>query len=129
MPSCCRRRRRRRSDSRPCASQHDGLHLVGVTSPGNVEAVIELGWYDSVITYAGVSEAVPGDDSRAVVVDMAGNGPVLETLHDALGDRIAYSMVVGRTHHDAPPVGPSSGPTPEIFFAPTALVSMREQRR
>lgn len=110
-----------------CASQHDGLHLVGVTSPKNVDAVRELGWYDSVITYDQVTEAVPNDDSLAVIVDMAGNGPVLESLHDALGDRIAYSMVVGRTHHDAPPAAPSTGPTPEMFFAPTALVSMNEQ--
>jgi hypothetical protein len=58
---------------------------------------------------------------------MAGNGPALEALHMALGDRLGYSMVVGRTHHDAPPAAPSSGPTPEMFFAPTALVSMSEQ--
>ncbi len=109
------------------ATDHDGLHLVGVTSPKNVDAVVSLGLYDSVITYDQVADAVPGGDSRAVVVDMAGNGPVLESLHDALGDRIAYSMVVGRTHHDAPPAAPSSGPTPEMFFAPTALVSMNEQ--
>jgi hypothetical protein len=110
-----------------CASQHDGLHLVGVTSPRNVDAVRELGWYDSVITYDQVTEAIADQESRAVVVDMAGNGPVLEALHNALGDRLAYSMVVGRTHHDAPPAAPSTGPTPEMFFAPTALVSMNEQ--
>ena len=110
-----------------CAAQHDGLHLVGVTSAGNVDAVRELGWYDSVITYDDVANAVPDAESLAVVVDMAGNGPVLESLHNTLGDRIAYSMVVGRTHHDAPPAAPTSGPTPEMFFAPTALVSMTEQ--
>lgn len=109
------------------SAQHDGLHLVGVTSPKNVDAVRELGWYDSVITYDQVADAVPNAESRVVVVDMAGNGPVLESLHNALGDRIAYSMVVGRTHHDAPPAAPSTGPTPEMFFAPTALVSMNEQ--
>ena len=36
-------------------------------------------------------------------------------------------MVVGRTHHEAPPAAPVKGPTPEMFFAPTALVSMSEQ--
>lgn len=110
-----------------CAAQHDGLHLVGVTSPGNADAVRDLGWYDSVITYDQVAEAVPGQESRAVIVDMAGNGPALEALHVALGDRLGYSMVIGRTHHDAPPAAPSTGPTPEMFFAPTALVSMSEQ--
>lgn len=110
-----------------CASQHDGLHLVGVTSPGNVDAVRALGWYDSVVTYDDVAAAVDGDDATAVVVDMAGNGPALEALHDALGDRIGHSMVIGRTHHDAPPAAPKSGPAPQMFFAPTALQSMKEQ--
>lgn len=110
-----------------CASQHDGLHLVGVTSPRNVDAVRELGWYDSVITYEQVTEAVADQESRVVIVDMAGNGPAFKALHDALGDRIAYPMVVSRTHHGAPPAAPSTGPTPEMFFAPTALVSMNEQ--
>ena len=110
-----------------CAAQHDGLHVVGVTSPGNVDAVRDLGWYDSVITYDEVADAVPNQESKAVSVDMAGNGPALEALHVALGDRLGYSMVVGRTHHDAPPAAPSTGPTPEMFFAPTALVSMAEQ--
>ncbi len=109
------------------AARHDGVSIVGVTSPGNVDTVRDLGWYDSVVTYDDVAAAVPGDASGAVVIDMAGNGPALEALHDALGDRIGYSMVVGRTHHDAPPAAPASGPTPEMFFAPTALVSMREQ--
>ncbi len=110
-----------------CAAEHDGLHVAGVTSPGNVDTVRDLGWYDSVVTYDDAVAAVSGDDARAVVVDMAGNGPALEALHEALGDRIGYSMVVGRTHHDAPLAAPTSGPTPEMFFAPTALVSMGEQ--
>lgn len=107
-----------------CASRHDGLTVVGVTSPGNVDFVTDLGIYDSVVTYDEVAACVPGDASAAVVVDMAGNGTTLNALHDALGDRIAYSMVVGRTHHDAPPASPTSGPVPQMFFAPTALAEM-----
>jgi len=107
-----------------CASTHDGLRVVGVTSPGNVDAVEALGYYDSVVTYDDVASAVP--EGSAVVIDMAGNGPVVVALHDALGDRIGYSMVIGRTHHDAPPAQPTSGPTPELFFAPTAMDAMRD---
>jgi Protein of unknown function (DUF2855) len=107
-----------------CAARHDGLTVVGVTSPGNADFVSGLDIYDSVVTYDDVAASVPDDASGAVVVDMAGNGPTLNALHEALGDRIAYSMVVGRTHHDAPPAAPTSGPTPQMFFAPTALVEI-----
>ena len=57
----------------------------------------------------------------AVAVDMAGNGPAIAALHEHLGDRLAHSMVVGRSHNDAPTVEVTAGPTPELFFAPTAM--------
>jgi hypothetical protein len=41
-------------------------------------------------------------------------------VHAHLGDDVRYSMVVGKSHHDAPPVAVEHGPTPEMFFAPTA---------
>jgi hypothetical protein len=106
------------------AARHDGLTVVGVTSPGNLDFVSGLGMYDSVVTYDDVAASVPDDASGAVVVDMAGNGTTLNALHAHLGNRITYSMVVGRTHHDAPPATPSAGPTPQMFFAPTALSEM-----
>lgn len=109
-----------------CAAKHDGIHVVGVTSVGNLDAVRALELYDSVVTYDSIADAVADGEARAVAVDMAGNGPALEALHEALGERIGHSMVVGRTHHDAPPAAPSSGPTPQMFFAPTALVAMRD---
>ena len=107
-----------------CACRRDGLTVVGVTSPGNVDLVQQLGIYDSVVTYDDVATSVPDDVAGVVVVDMAGNGPALNGLHDVLGDRITYSMGVGRTHHDAPPAAPASGPAPQTFFAPTALADM-----
>jgi Protein of unknown function (DUF2855) len=110
-----------------CAARHNGLTVVGVTSPGNVDFVNNLGIYDSVVTYDDVATSVPDDVAGAVVVDMAGSGTTLDALHHALGERITYSMVVGRTHHDAPPAAPTSGPTPQMFFAPTALAEMGDK--
>ena len=106
------------------ASRHDGLQLIGATSAANVDFVRSLGIYDLVVTYGDVDSCVSGDAAGVVVVDVAGNGTTLGALHEALGDRITYSMVVGRTHHDAPPAAPTSGPTPQMFFAPTALSDM-----
>lgn len=107
-----------------CASRRD-LNLVGITSPGNVDAVTALGLYDSVSTYDDAPGAI-GTDVTAAIVDMAGNGAALAALHDSLGDRIAYSMAIGRSHHDAPPAAPSKGPQPQLFFAPMALSALSE---
>ncbi len=105
-----------------CARAHDDVRLVGVTSPGHVEAVAGLGLYDEVVTYDDVTSlpVVP-----AVAVDMAGDGRVVGALHDRFGHHLAHSMVVGRTHNDAPPTAVTAGPTPELFFAPTAMDALR----
>jgi hypothetical protein len=94
------------------------VRLVGVTSASNVDFVNGLGLYDSVITYDDVAQVakVP-----SVVVDMAGNGTAVAAVHAALGDLIAYSMVIGKSHHDAVPAMVEAGPTPEMFFAPGAV--------
>lgn len=100
-----------------------GPGLIGVTSAANVDFVESLGLYREVVTYADVG-TLPV--VAAVAIDMAGNGPVLTELHDRFSGRLAHSMIVGRTHNDAPMASVTSGPTPEMFFAPTALQQMRE---
>lgn len=100
------------------AAQRGLGSLVGVTSVDNVEFVTDLGIYSDVVTYDEVG-SIPVTD--AVAVDMAGNGPAIAALHEHLGDRLAHSMVVGRSHNDAPTVEVTAGPTPELFFAPTAM--------
>lgn len=99
----------------------DRVRVVGVTSPANVPFVEGLGCYDDVVTYEAVGglPLVP-----SVVIDMAGNGPVLEAVHDRLGDRLGHSMIVGRSHHDAPFGAVRAGPQPQMFFAPTAVDDM-----
>jgi Protein of unknown function (DUF2855) len=94
------------------------VRLIGVTSASNVEFVRGLGLYDDVVTYDEVGSVakVP-----SVVVDMAGNGAAVAAVHRALGDLIAYSMVIGKSHHDAVPAMVEAGPTPEMFFAPGAV--------
>jgi hypothetical protein len=106
-----------------CAAE-SGRRVVGVTSPAHTEFVGALGCYDDVVTYDDVA-SLPALD--AVVVDMAGNGPALAALHDHLGEGLRYSMVVGRTHIEAPPAQVTSGPTPEMFFAPTAMSALAER--
>jgi hypothetical protein len=107
------------------AAKRDGITVVGLTSASNVDFVRSLGFYDSVVTYDDLDDpdtGIPIVDS--VVIDMAGNPNVLAAVHHRLGDRIKYSMMIGKSHHDAvsaTPPGALPGPPPQFFFAPTAL--------
>ena len=101
-----------------CARRRGAVRVVGLTSAGNVDFVRSLGCYDDVLTYDDVEQValVP-----STIVDMAGAGAVVAALHARLGDRIGHSMVVGKSHHDAPPVAVEGGPTPAMFFAPGVI--------
>ncbi len=100
------------------AAKREGLRVVGLTSVGNVEFVRSLGFYDSVLTYDEIG-ALAGVDS--VIIDMAGNPTVLAAVHAQLDGHVQYSMMVGKSHHDAVPPADAaamSGPAPQFFFAP-----------
>ena len=93
--------------------------VVGLTSAANAPFVESLGFYDQVLTYDDLSGLAAAGD--AVAIDMSGDGAVLARVHDHFGDRLRHSMVIGRSHHDAPMVDITSGPTPALFFAPTEI--------
>ncbi len=107
------------------AAKRDDLAVVGLTSAGNAEFVRSLGFSDTVVTYDQIDDpasGVPLVDS--VVIDMAGNPDVLAAVHQRLGDRVKYSMMIGRSHHDAvasTATGALAGASPTFFFAPTEL--------
>jgi len=98
--------------------------VVGVTSAGNAEFVRSLGWYTDVVTYDDIA-SLPAVD--AVSVDMAGDSVALSAVHEQLGERLKYSMIIGKSHHDSPMAQVSVGPTPELFFAPTEVSRRLEE--
>ena len=110
------------------AKSRGAVRVVGVTSAGNRAFVEGLGFYDTVCPYDevdGLDPTVP-----TVAIDMAGNPAVLAAVHERFGDGLAYSMTVGRSHHDAAPpedAGPLAGPSPQMFFAPTEVTRRLEQ--
>jgi hypothetical protein len=101
-----------------------GVRVVGLTSAANRSFVESVGLYDEVTTYDALHEI---EVAPSVVIDMAGAGSVVAELHSRLGDRIAHSMVVGKSHHDAPSAAVTAGPQPQLFFAPTAMDSSVEE--
>ena len=94
------------------------VRVVGVTSANNLAWVRSIGVYDDLVTYDEL-DAIANEPS--VIVDMAGSPTATAALHGRLGDAIKHSMVVGKSHHDAAPAAVVGGPTPELFFAPTAM--------
>lgn len=110
------------------AAERGVAKVIGLTSAGNADFVRGLGYYDEVYTYDEIESIDGAVDS--VSIDMAGNPTVLGAVHTHLGDRLKYSMTVGRSHHDAPApdadAGAMPGPQPQLFFAPTE-VSRRQQ--
>jgi NADPH:quinone reductase-like Zn-dependent oxidoreductase len=96
------------------------MKVIGLTSPGNLGYVKDLGFYDDVRTYDAIDDldgAVP-----SVFIDIAGNTEVRAAVHRRFGDNLKYSCAVGATHWDAPRADARlAGPQPQMFFAPDIL--------
>lgn len=105
-------------------SRNRTCRVIGLTSDGNRDFVERLGCYDQVVTYDDVT-SLPAEPS--VVVDMAGSGPVLSSVHEHLRDEVKYSCQVGITHWEAGGLaGELPGAKPEFFFAPTQIEKRRK---
>ncbi len=106
-------------------AQSPGIARIGLTSAGNVDFVRDTGLYDRVLPYDGIA-ALAG--ANAVSVDFAGNGAVLRAVHEALGEGLKYSCLVGLTHWDGRGgAGEMPGPKPILFFAPAHMATMLKE--
>ncbi|MFK7937595.1 MAG: DUF2855 family protein [Saprospiraceae bacterium] len=71
--------------------------IVGLTSARNIDFVNGLGCYDSVLAYEDLQAIA---DTTTVIVDFAGNKPLLLNLQDQLQNRLKFISQVGVVHHD-----------------------------
>ncbi|MEE8166005.1 MAG: DUF2855 family protein [Myxococcota bacterium] len=95
--------------------------VIGLTSARNRAFVESLGCYDEVVAYHEIGSLAT--DRPAVMVDMAGDGEVVENVHNSFGDQLKYSCTVGATHWEAKPRPQAlPGPEPIFFFAPSRIV-------
>ncbi len=102
----------------------EGIHRVGLTSPGNVEFTRSLGCYEEVLSYDEVGQL--STDMPTLYADMAGSAPVRAAVHSRLGDALRHDAVVGATHFEEQgSTGPLPGPRPAFFFAPDQMVKRR----
>lgn len=104
--------------------KRDGIEVVGLTSPRNVEFTESLGVYDRVVPY---EELESIDTDPAIYVDVAGDAKVRSAVHGHWGDQLKHSAAVGITHkEDLGGSGELAGPEPTFFFAPTRLQKRNE---
>jgi uncharacterized protein DUF2855 len=99
--------------------KREGIEVVGLTSPRNVEFTDRLGVYDRVVPYEELDSI---ERAAALYVDVAGDAKVRAAVHGHWGDELKHSAAVGITHKGD--LGGSSdldGPRPTFFFAPTRL--------
>lgn len=102
----------------------EGVHRVGLTSPGNADFTASLGCYDEVLSYDDVA-SLP-TDGPTLYADLAGSAALRASLHEHLGDALVHDAVVGMTHVDE--IGGGGrlrGPKPQFFFAPDQMVKRR----
>ncbi|UVO52951.1 DUF2855 family protein [Sphingomonas sp. SUN039] len=94
------------------------VERIGLTSARNIGFVERTGLYDKVLGYDEMAEIGGGS---AVSVDFAGNGATLSALHEAVGDDLKYSCLVGATdwaNRGGFGARDIAGPKPVLFFAP-----------
>ncbi|GHH21986.1 hypothetical protein GCM10008023_31460 [Sphingomonas glacialis] len=100
-----------------------GLTRIGLTAAANVGFVEGTGLYDSVLAYDAIDTLAPTGSS--VLIDFAGDAAVLEAVYARLAGRIAHSLRVGVTHHDAATASALPlAPKPVWFFAPDAATTL-----
>jgi len=106
-------------------AQREGVELVGLTSPRNVEFVEGLGIYGATVTYDAISSLQRGP---ATFVDIAGDGNVRLAVHSHYGEDLVHSMTVGITHWEELGAGEGElpGPSPTLFFAPDRAAKRSE---
>lgn len=103
-----------------------GRRIIGATSSRNRDFVSGLAWYDQVVTYDEIGEL---DNTKPIIcVDVAGDEVLLAGVHQHFEDQLRHSMLIGLSHHDAPPLPEGEsfrGIDPEFFAAPLEI----ERRR
>jgi hypothetical protein len=104
--------------------KREGVEVVGLTSPRNVEFTESLGVYDRVVPY---DELDSIETDPAVYVDVAGDAKIRSAVHGHWADDLKHSAAVGITHKgDLGGSGELAGPKPTFFFAPTRLKKRSE---
>lgn len=96
------------------------IECVGLTSPGNIAFVEQLGCYNSVLAYQDLERldaSVP-----TVYVDFSSDLTLRDRVHAHFGEQLLYSCVAGSAQStEEAQYKAASGPEPKMFFAPIQM--------
>jgi hypothetical protein len=103
-----------------CLKRRGGCALIGLTSARSKAFVEATGYYDRVVSYDEI-DTLGG--TQSAYVDFAGDGAITRRVHEAVGDVLKASVIVGGSHWDGDRSNtmPLPGPKPQMFFAPTHI--------
>ena len=100
--------------------------LIALTSASNVDMVIGINAYDSVLSYDEITKI--DNNIPTLIVDMSGNVNTLSTLHKHLGDNMKFCSNVGVTHwHELGRSDDIISQRSEFFFAPSQIQKLLQE--
>jgi len=94
----------------------DQKQIIGITSKKNINFLLNIGFYDTVIAYDSLEMEL--NKSKLIVVDFAGNSDYLEKIHNYFGDLLKHVCLVGLADWSSK-MDFKSIPNSKFFFAPS----------
>lgn len=107
--------------------QRNGVKTIGVTSPRNVDFVKATELYDDVLTYDQIGDFEAS--GKTAYVDFVGRPEFTKSVHEACGETLVRSLIIGATDWEDSrvPVPDIPGPAPEFFFVPDYAANRAKQ--
>ena len=90
--------------------------VIALTSAGNVDFVKGLEIYDDVINYSDLAQL--DNTKRTTIIDFTGNQKMLKQIAKALGDKHAYTSLIGAVQNDRLEDEENAEKHGQFFFAP-----------
>ncbi len=90
--------------------------IVALTSSGNVDFVKGLEIYDEIINYSELDKL--NNSKRTTIIDFTGNQKMLKQIANGLGDKHAYTSLIGAVQNDRLEDEEDATKHGQFFFAP-----------
>jgi len=110
------------------------VKTIGLTSAPNAAFVKRTGYFDAIVIYDEITTLHAR--TPTVLVDFAGNRPLVAAIHNHFRDQLKFSCIVGATHWEHLAHGGSlreeervhlPGAKPTLFFAPDHINKRRAE--
>ena len=94
----------------------DQKKVIGITSENNIDFLLNIGFYDKVISYDSLESE--RNKSKVIVIDFAGNSDYLKKIHNYFGDLLKHVCLIGLADWSSK-MDFKLIPNSKFFFAPS----------